>query len=374
MTDFTPREAADLVERAGPMWLVDDNDRASTALRVLIDHARATSPAPEGGDLTWLVDGLTRIASDLEEANESLDDERVAEEARSAVSAIEGLRSEVKVHMRRPAPSVAAPPREDVRDPGHAFTTDGFLDQSELTRRFEQQLRRIVAVHPGDVFERNDGGVNALVDAGDLARTYARVARIAFYGNDEVDASDAMHTEPAAAPEGGDLAADDWRRFSTSQVRGALGWWLYAAETGDHSGGTEDAARDVIGHEDADRLARLLPLRPTPSVATPPREGECLCSDPWDPAAHMHRFEAHPECPQHGDPAVLAQIAPAVGDMVETVEQLDGLPVGAVVRTGADMVAERIAHAWRLTGAAGEYRTTGLTLPARVLDVPEGSK
>jgi hypothetical protein len=35
------------------------------------------------------------------------------------------------------------------------------------------------------------------------------------------------------------------------------------------------------------------------------------------------------------------------------------------------MVAERIAHAWRLTGAAGEYRTTGLTLPARVLDVPE---
>jgi hypothetical protein len=37
---------------------------------------------------------------------------------------------------------------------------------------------------------------------------------------------------------------------------------------------------------------------------------ECMCSGTWDPAVHMHRLEAHPECPQHGDPHVLAQIAP----------------------------------------------------------------
>jgi hypothetical protein len=48
-------------------------------------------------------------------------------------------------------------------------------------------------------------------------------------------------------------------------VRGALGWWLYAYETGDMEGGTEEHARAVLG-EDADRLARLLPLRTNPIV------------------------------------------------------------------------------------------------------------
>lgn len=53
---MTPREAADVVERAG----VHPLPNAAAAMRVLIAHARAVPAPPEGGDLAALTDAEVR--------------------------------------------------------------------------------------------------------------------------------------------------------------------------------------------------------------------------------------------------------------------------------------------------------------------------
>ncbi len=63
-TEMTPREAADIAERL--LALPDDRVDAelAEALIVLRDHARATSPAPEGGDLAEIADELDDLDAD----------------------------------------------------------------------------------------------------------------------------------------------------------------------------------------------------------------------------------------------------------------------------------------------------------------------
>lgn len=101
MSDMTPREAADEFKRQRPQ-------SARTVWgRVLIDHARATSPAHECGDLDALAATITRIREDIcASPNVERDtgwafDERLTDVERRIWT------------ITAPTPSVAAPPRED---------------------------------------------------------------------------------------------------------------------------------------------------------------------------------------------------------------------------------------------------------------------
>lgn len=115
MTDteqaMTPREAADWIEayekRAGERpggfgsmfggpW--------GRALRVLIDHARASSPVPEGGDLAAQRDALFRAFVTAIEPGTSPLPHHLADVALDALG------------LSPSPPSVAAPPREDEDD------------------------------------------------------------------------------------------------------------------------------------------------------------------------------------------------------------------------------------------------------------------
>lgn len=99
---MTPREAATAVDQ----MVVGDRAQTETdhrALRVLIDHARATSPAPEGGDLAALADTVRGVRNRL--CADELIDEADAE-------LLLDVRIKLDRHRCAPAPSVTTPPQE----------------------------------------------------------------------------------------------------------------------------------------------------------------------------------------------------------------------------------------------------------------------
>ncbi len=101
MTDPTPAPhvVADRIERRY------GRDNLSVEFRILVDHARATSPAPEGGDLA---EAIRREA-------EKLDPRHDHYSRAGAATVVDRVRLElyrIASRVEAPAPSVATPPQE----------------------------------------------------------------------------------------------------------------------------------------------------------------------------------------------------------------------------------------------------------------------
>ena len=390
MTDqpLTPREAADRLSHIA--W---GDVEVRTAVRALIDLARATSPAPEGGltvdavadelarmtgsdfapsvapwtsvtarvwDAIERLGGHTpppeggdlaarprvregepyRVAQAIDFVGVALDESRMPHPdmvrvlVRAAEDHVDRLQADA-LTWTPPAPSVATPPQEALCLP------DGDSHDGRCQECGDVVL--LVMQTHGPVFD-GTGDDESPCAGSHTERWEHPHARPSVATPQEGEES--MLCPPCAARAGGDGAsAGDPAKVFRCPTCGDR-WWesTPAAEQA-----TMDALREVEKLTDvADRLAA--------AIAPPEVLGEhSSANDPWRNALDHAALRPAP--------------APlAVGDPVKTVEQLDSLPVGSVVR-GPVSVGQRDPYGWQIIGISGHMANEARLLPARVLDL-----
>ena len=163
-----------------------------------------------------------------------------------------------------------------------------------------------------------------------------------------------------------------------------------AYRAGRNKSDEEVSARDLLAQLDALRAAPTVEILTAAEVQALPRgswfvpvdDGGVPLHDGDGPArahpsANFYRPKNTPTPDRHAivyrapEPEPVAPLA--VGDTVKTVDQLDTLPHGSLIRAGAGGVIEKMwpgAYAWVQTGNDERFRPQAAWLPARLLDLP----